>query len=139
MNSAAETFAHFLWLQSWQLLLFFPVVWVVCRALRGASAHWRYGLWLVLLVKCCVPSFLLVPAPVVSEAVPWIVAAVQAPFGSREAAVVAESSPAALSYSAAAASGATTRTESAAPFWHRWTWPSGTIRSVSDKPISRKC
>lgn len=115
MNSAAETLAHFLWLQSWQLLLFFPVVWVVCRALRGASAHWRYGLWLVLLVKCCVPSFLLVPAPVVSEAVPWIVAAVQAPFGSREAAVMAESSP--------AASGATTRVESAAPFWRRWAWP----------------
>ena len=73
MNSGAQIVLEFLWKQSWQVALLFPLVWIACRFLRGASAHWRYLLWLVLLVKCFVPATFDVSAPVVSKAIESVV------------------------------------------------------------------
>ncbi len=50
-----ESVLEFLWAQSWQISFAVIGVGAVCIALRRASAHWRYLLWLVVLVKCLVP------------------------------------------------------------------------------------
>jgi beta-lactamase regulating signal transducer with metallopeptidase domain len=52
-----------LWLQSWQVAVLFALVGVACLFLRRASAHWRYLLWLVVLVKCLVPPIMPIAVP----------------------------------------------------------------------------
>ncbi|MGC4121556.1 MAG: hypothetical protein QM765_44665 [Myxococcales bacterium] len=61
MASVYMRMAEYVLLQSWQIVLVFLVVVVACRLLGRASAHWRYALWLVVLVKCFVPSLVTVP------------------------------------------------------------------------------
>jgi beta-lactamase regulating signal transducer with metallopeptidase domain len=56
-----------LWLQSWQVAVLFGLVGVVCLFLRRASAHWRYLLWLVVLVKCLVPPVMPIALPGVAK------------------------------------------------------------------------
>jgi beta-lactamase regulating signal transducer with metallopeptidase domain len=58
---------HILSQQSWQIALLFALVAVASVFLRGASAHWRYLLWLVVLIKCLVPPIVCVPLPAISD------------------------------------------------------------------------
>ncbi|HEV7923841.1 MAG TPA: M56 family metallopeptidase [Verrucomicrobiae bacterium] len=67
---------HLLWLQSWQIAVLFAMVGLVCLCLRRTSAHWRYLLWLVVLVKCLVP-------PVVPVAVPGLAKTMDQLFSKR--------------------------------------------------------
>src|SRR5213593_3547289 len=64
MSSALHSFADYLGSQSWQLAPVFVLMSLLCLALRRASAHWRYLLWIVVLLKCIVPAVVLVPMPV---------------------------------------------------------------------------
>jgi beta-lactamase regulating signal transducer with metallopeptidase domain len=59
-------------LQSWQLAILFALIGGVCWLLRRSSAHWRYLLWLMVLVKCLVPPVMPVPLPGVAKTVEHI-------------------------------------------------------------------
>src|SRR6266487_1548544 len=65
MLRALHSFADYLWSQSWQLAPVFVLMSLLCLAFRRASAHGRYLLWSVVLLKCIVPAGVLVPMPVV--------------------------------------------------------------------------
>ena len=69
MLRALHSFADYLWSQSWQLAPVFVLMLLLCLALRRASAHWRYLLWIVVLLKCIVPAVVLVPMPVLDRVV----------------------------------------------------------------------
>ena len=69
MLPALHSFADYLWSQSWQLAPVFVLMSMLCLALRRASAHWRYLLWSVVLLKCIVPAVVLVPMPVLDRVV----------------------------------------------------------------------
>src|SRR5439155_3419591 len=69
MLPALHSFADYLWSQSWQLAPVFVLMSLLCLALRRASAHWRYLLWIVVLLKCIVPAVVLVPMPVLDRVV----------------------------------------------------------------------
>src|SRR5438128_9591024 len=69
MSRALHSFADYLWSQSWQLAPVFVLMLLLCLALRRASAHWRYLLWIVVLLKCIVPAVVLVPMPVLDRVV----------------------------------------------------------------------
>jgi len=69
MLPALHSFADYLWSQSWQLAPVFVLMSLLCLALRRASAHWRYLLWSVVLLKCIVPAVVLVPMPVLDRVV----------------------------------------------------------------------
>ena len=58
---------HILSQQSWQIAVLFALVAIACIFLRGASAHWRYLLWLVVLIKCLVPPVVSLSLPAMSE------------------------------------------------------------------------
>lgn len=55
MESALNAIAGFLIQQSWQILVVFTLALAGSWALRKASAHWRYLLWLVVIAKCLTP------------------------------------------------------------------------------------
>ena len=63
------TVADYLMRQSWQIAAVFVLVAVVCWGLRKKNAHWRYLLWLVVLVKCLAPAPINVPLAVLSPPV----------------------------------------------------------------------
>src|SRR5216117_1702163 len=69
MSSALHSFADYLWSQSWQLAPLFVLVSLLCLTLRKASAHWRYLLWSIVLLKCIVPAVVLVPVPLLDRVV----------------------------------------------------------------------
>jgi len=50
--------------QSWQIAVVFGVVAVICWLSRRSSAHWRYLLWLIVVVKCLTPPIVRVPVGV---------------------------------------------------------------------------
>jgi beta-lactamase regulating signal transducer with metallopeptidase domain len=54
---------NLLWLQAWQIAVLFALIGLVCVCLRRASAHWRYLLWLVVLIKCLAPPIMPVVLP----------------------------------------------------------------------------
>ncbi|MFW6062232.1 MAG: hypothetical protein ACOC93_05430, partial [Planctomycetota bacterium] len=61
--------------QSWQIAVLVVLVAAACRLLRRISAHGRYLLWLVVIVKCLVPPMVSVPLAVLPGA------AAEAPAG----------------------------------------------------------
>ena len=62
-NEIVEFFVN----QSWQILVVFIVIAAGSLALRKASAHWRYLLWLLVLIKCVTPSVFSVPLAALPE------------------------------------------------------------------------
>ena len=64
MNSMLNNAARFLVAQSLQIVLVFLVAFALCWLLRNASAHWRYLLWLVVIVKCLTPPIFSLPLAV---------------------------------------------------------------------------
>jgi beta-lactamase regulating signal transducer with metallopeptidase domain len=57
MEKAAISVVEYLWAQSLQLAVLVAVVSVMSLLLKRKSAHIRYLLWLILLVKCVIPPF----------------------------------------------------------------------------------
>ena len=64
MESLLTVVADYLARQSWQVAAVFLLVAATCYALRKASAHWRYLLWLIVLAKCLTPGVVTVPLAV---------------------------------------------------------------------------
>lgn len=61
MNPWAEQTGWYLLSQSGSLVVVFGVVWLLAKVLRDTSAHWRYLLWLVVLIKCLTPPVVRLP------------------------------------------------------------------------------
>ena len=108
----ASRLLELLWVQSWQVAVLFALVGLACLFLRRASAHWRYLLWLVVLVKCLVP-------PVMPVALPGLTKSLDQIFSKRNAAM-----PAAQSAALAAPQPVVSPADHLArgPFWERWDW-----------------
>ena len=80
MESILNTTADLLFTHSWQIALVFAVVATLCAGGRRASAHWRYLLWTIVLVKCVVPPVLTLPLAVLpAPARPTVEAAASDP------------------------------------------------------------
>lgn len=67
MDAYAKQVAGYLLDQSWQIALLVVVVGLISFALRQRSAHIRYLLWVIVLVKCLVPPAYFVPVAVLPE------------------------------------------------------------------------
>ncbi len=68
MDACLNRVVHYLAGQSWQIALLTLVVATITYLLRNRSAHVRYLLWLVVLAKCLVPPWYVVPLDVVPVA-----------------------------------------------------------------------
>ncbi|HUW81205.1 MAG TPA: M56 family metallopeptidase [Phycisphaerae bacterium] len=64
MELGPGSLADLLLSQSWQIAIVFGGVAVICWLSRRSSAHWRYLLWLIVLVKCLTPPIVRVPVGV---------------------------------------------------------------------------
>jgi beta-lactamase regulating signal transducer with metallopeptidase domain len=64
MANFFENLFEFASFQSFQVLVLFVTAWVVCYLLRNASAHIRYLIWVVVIVKCFLPGFYRLEVPV---------------------------------------------------------------------------
>lgn len=64
MNTWLDSIAEFIVQQTWQLTIVFGLVLAACWLLRSASAHWRYLLWLIVVVKCLMPPLVKLSLPV---------------------------------------------------------------------------
>ena len=64
MENVLTEITNYVLRQSWQIAVVFALVAAACWALRKASAHWRYLLWLVVLAKCVVPPLVGLPVAV---------------------------------------------------------------------------
>lgn len=52
--------------QAWQVTIVFGLVLACSAALRRASAHWRYLLWLLVIAKCLTPPLVSVSLPILA-------------------------------------------------------------------------
>ena len=64
MQETLNDIGEYLLNQSWQVVVVFIAVGTVCWFLRNASAHWRYMLWLIVLLKCVFPPIVSLPLAV---------------------------------------------------------------------------
>jgi beta-lactamase regulating signal transducer with metallopeptidase domain len=67
MNASLTVIYRFLASQSMHLAILFCLIWVLTVFFRRQSAHLRYLLWLVILLKCLVPSMVTIPMAVLPE------------------------------------------------------------------------
>lgn len=67
MNASLSIIYRFLASQSLHLAILFCLIWVMAVFFRRRSAHLRYLLWLVILLKCLVPSMVSIPMAVLPE------------------------------------------------------------------------
>ena len=67
MESLLTKVADYLLTQSWQIVIVFVFVAIICWGLRKVSAHWRYLLWLTVLAKCLMPALIYVPLAVMPQ------------------------------------------------------------------------
>ena len=67
MNAFLTDIYGFLVNQSVHLAILFFLIWVMVVFFRKQSAHLRYLLWLVILVKCLVPPMVTIPMAVLPE------------------------------------------------------------------------
>ncbi len=58
MEKLLITITEFLLVQSWQVSILFVVILLICLFMRNASAHWRYLLWCLVTLKCCIPPLM---------------------------------------------------------------------------------
>ena len=61
MEQVLIKITEYLWNQSGQVALLFFLVAGLSWIFRSASAHWRYLLWSVILIKCLFPPLWIVP------------------------------------------------------------------------------
>jgi beta-lactamase regulating signal transducer with metallopeptidase domain/predicted esterase len=112
MAEILTNFYRYLIGQTWQICVVFAVVACAAGCLRRTSAHWRYLLWLVVLIKCLIPPLVTVPVAVLPDAV----SPVFAPVPAAEAPV---SAAADRTTEQSWAPGAPARPETAVPAWYR--------------------
>ncbi len=86
MEHILNNIGTYLLAQSWQIGVIFVVVAAASLAMRRASAHWRYLLWVVVLVKCFVPPLVSVPLAVLPESVAPPVIEIAAPVAPEQVA-----------------------------------------------------
>ncbi len=67
MDTCLEQVIDYLRSQSWQIAILTLVVTFITFLLRHRSAHVRYLLWLIVLIKCLVPPFYTVPVRVLPQ------------------------------------------------------------------------
>lgn len=79
MENYVNGIMDFLWNQSGQLALWVAAVFAISLCLKHKSAHVRYGLWLVVLVKCIMPPVMEVPLALLPESPAVEVAAMPQP------------------------------------------------------------
>ena len=53
--------------QSWQIAILVLVTAIINYLLRHKSAHIRYLIWLIVLAKCVVPPFYVIPLAILPE------------------------------------------------------------------------
>ena len=70
MHAILTDLSRFLISQSVHLALLFGMIWLLVLFFRKHSAHLRYLLWSVILVKCLVPPLLTVPLAMLPERAP---------------------------------------------------------------------
>ena len=88
MEHALTEMADYLLRQSWQIAAVFVVVAAASVLLRNASAHWRYLLWVVVLVKCLVPPIVTLPLAVLPERPDMQIAGADSPDAARSARLI---------------------------------------------------
>ena len=64
MLNYLTSITNYLWTQSWQIAILAVIITAISMLLRNKSAHIRYLLWLVLLIKCLMPKNPTSSAPV---------------------------------------------------------------------------
>ncbi len=70
MNAILADLSRFLVTQSIHLALLFGLIWMLALFFRKHSAHLRYLLWSVILIKCLVPPLVTVPVAMLPERIP---------------------------------------------------------------------
>lgn len=129
MNS--YTLLNWLWLVSWQGAALALVVWGVTRLCPRTTARWRYALWLLVLVKFCLP-----PVVNVNDLTAWLPrshaapAAVTVATPPKTGASIANMPAPTAEVSAPLAPIAPTRSTQAVDFsqtlpWLLWSWVAG--------------
>ena len=67
MENYMTSITNYLLAQSWQIAILVIVIAAVNLILKNKSAHIRYLLWMIVLVKCFVPPLLTVPVAILPE------------------------------------------------------------------------
>ena len=67
MGTYLVKITNYLWSQSWHLVLLIIVIAAVSWALKNRSAHVRYLLWLIVICKCLIPPFFIVPIAILPQ------------------------------------------------------------------------
>lgn len=60
--SLIETIIHHLWSVSWQVTILAAIIWIIDRLSFWASPLFKYWLWMIVLVRLCIPANIMVPA-----------------------------------------------------------------------------
>ena len=58
----AETVFRHLWSVSWQVSILVAVIWLVDRLSFRASSLFRYWLWMIVVLRLCIPGNLSLPS-----------------------------------------------------------------------------
>ncbi|MFC1651257.1 M56 family metallopeptidase, partial [Candidatus Latescibacterota bacterium] len=61
MNVLSEKLITHLWAVSWQVSILFGIIWIVDKVSVRASSLFRYWLWLIVLVRLCIPLNITLP------------------------------------------------------------------------------
>jgi len=59
--SIAETIIRHLWSVSWQVTILVAIIWLVDRLSFRATPMFRYWLWMIVLVRLCIPANIMTP------------------------------------------------------------------------------
>ncbi len=59
--SIAETIIHHLWSVSWQVTILAAIIWLIDRLSFRATPMFRYWLWMIVLVRLCIPVSIELP------------------------------------------------------------------------------
>ncbi|MFC1552246.1 M56 family metallopeptidase [Candidatus Latescibacterota bacterium] len=61
LSVLSEQWISHLWAVSWQVSILFAIIWIVEKLSFRASSLFRYWLWMIVLVRLCIPLNLAIP------------------------------------------------------------------------------
>ncbi|MFC1490288.1 M56 family metallopeptidase [Candidatus Latescibacterota bacterium] len=61
LNVLSEQWVSHLWAVSWQVSILFAIIWIIEKLSFRASSLFRYWLWVIVLIRLCIPVNLAVP------------------------------------------------------------------------------
>ena len=61
LNVLSERLIPHLWAVSWQVSILFAIVWIVEKLSFRASSLFKYWLWMIVLIRLCIPLNLAIP------------------------------------------------------------------------------